>query len=105
MILDRSRGLFLSCRRQGMDVKQIGTSRARSCGPSRDNNVNMHTQGSREYTELAAFLSKERDAVVQEWISAVRRDRTIPTAENLTVRQLRDHMPEVFDRLAEVLRA
>lgn len=52
---------------------------------------------------LATFLCGRKEEIIRAWISRVQADPSIP-AETLTTNQLRDHLPRLFDDLAEILR-
>lgn len=54
--------------------------------------------------QLASFLSARRDAITAEWVEAVERDTKLPTSDNLTLHQLRDHLPQLFEDLSDTLR-
>ncbi len=53
------------------------------------------------FTELAAVLRGQADAIVPSWENMVR--EVLPAADALTISQLRDHIPMTLDRLADVL--
>lgn len=52
---------------------------------------------------LADNLDAQREAIVNEWLTRVRGDSTIPT-DSLTTPQLKDHLPQLFDDLVSTLR-
>src|SRR4051794_14117039 len=54
--------------------------------------------------QLAAFLCARRDLIIEAWIAAVRKDRRIPTADTITRQQLRNHLPQMMNDLADALR-
>jgi hypothetical protein len=54
--------------------------------------------------QLASFLTARREAITADWMVAVERDAKLPTADNLTLKQLRDHLPQLFENLSESLR-
>lgn len=51
---------------------------------------------------LAGNLDSQRDDIITEWLDRVRKDPTIPT-DSLTLEQVRDHLPHLFDDLTETL--
>lgn len=51
---------------------------------------------------LAKSLDSQREEVIAEWLHLVGQDSTIPT-ESLTLEQLRDHLPQLFDDLINTL--
>src|SRR3954447_9028214 len=55
--------------------------------------------------ELAAFLCARQESIIAEWLEAVHRDEHIPASESITAHQLRDHLPMMFNDLADTLRS
>ena len=53
---------------------------------------------------LADYLCENRDDLTNEWMEAVHRSPQIQSSEKLDSRQLANHMPNLFDDLAIVLR-
>jgi hypothetical protein len=53
---------------------------------------------------LADFLCTRKEEMIRAWIEHVHTDASIP-AEGLTTNQLRDHLPRLFDDLADSLRS
>lgn len=51
---------------------------------------------------LAKSLDSQRNDIIKEWLDRVRKDSTIPT-ESLTLEQVRDHLPQLFDDLTQTL--
>lgn len=51
---------------------------------------------------LARSLDSERGDIMNEWLNRVRKDPLIPT-ESLTLEQVRDHLPQLFDDLTNTL--
>ncbi len=51
---------------------------------------------------LAASLDSQRNEIIEEWIDRVRKDPAIPT-DSLTLKQVRNHIPHLFDDLTETL--
>ncbi len=54
--------------------------------------------------ELASFLSDRREAITAEWMAAVEQDTKLPSSDNLTLHQLRDHLPQLSENLNATLR-
>lgn len=52
---------------------------------------------------LANNLDMHRAEIMEEWLNRVGKDPLIPT-ESLTLEQVRDHLPQLFDDLTETLR-
>ena len=53
--------------------------------------------------QLSAFLSARREPITAEWVEAVEHDAKILSSDNLTLHQLRDHLPQLFDNLGATL--
>ncbi|MBA2242235.1 MAG: PAS domain S-box protein, partial [Chthoniobacterales bacterium] len=53
---------------------------------------------------LAQFLCDRRNQITREWEEAVRSDPQILSADRLSHEQLIDHLPRIFDDLADTLR-
>ncbi|RYD68774.1 MAG: hypothetical protein EOP84_29720, partial [Verrucomicrobiaceae bacterium] len=53
---------------------------------------------------LIAYLCERRDQIGKEWLAAIHRDIRIQASEALTVRQLQDHLPLLFEHLMDALR-
>ncbi|MEQ1841399.1 MAG: RsbRD N-terminal domain-containing protein [Verrucomicrobiales bacterium] len=51
---------------------------------------------------LARSLESQRNDIISEWLELVRKDPDIPT-ESLTLEQVRDHLPQLFDDLTDTL--
>ncbi len=51
---------------------------------------------------LARSLDSERNDIISEWLDRVRKDPDIPT-DSLTLDQVRDHLPQLFDDLTDTL--
>lgn len=51
---------------------------------------------------LAAILDSQRNDIIKEWLDRVREDPAIPT-DSLTLEQVRDHLPQLFDDLTQTL--
>lgn len=54
---------------------------------------------------LAAHLWENRERINKEWLAAIHRDFRIQTSETLTVRQLQEHLPILFEHLIHALRS
>lgn len=54
--------------------------------------------------ELADFLCARQELITEEWIASVRLDERIAASETLTRTQLLDHLPQMFNDLADALR-
>jgi hypothetical protein len=52
---------------------------------------------------LAQYLCSRREAIILEWLDRVRADPKIPT-DSMTTVQVKDHVPNLFDDLADTLR-
>lgn len=52
---------------------------------------------------LAETLDSQRNDIINEWLDRVRKDPAIPT-DSLTLEQVRDHLPQLFDDLTETLK-
>ena len=54
--------------------------------------------------QLASCLSARREAITAAWVTAVEQDTKLPSSDNLTLHQLRDHLPQLFENLSDTLR-
>jgi hypothetical protein len=54
--------------------------------------------------ELANQLSAQRELLLKQWMKDVHEDTNIQASEMVTARELRDHMPQMFDDLVARLR-
>src|SRR5262245_23311537 len=52
---------------------------------------------------LSNFLSDRRQNIVNECMAAVRHDPALPAADDLTLTQLNDHIPQILDDLNRTL--
>jgi hypothetical protein len=52
---------------------------------------------------LSNFLSDRRQNIVTEWMAAVRQDPAVSAADDLTLTQLNDHIPQILDDLNRTL--
>lgn len=52
---------------------------------------------------LARSLDPQRDDIINEWLYRVGKDPAIPT-ESLSLEQVRDHLPQLFDELTQSLK-
>ncbi|HEY5743130.1 MAG TPA: RsbRD N-terminal domain-containing protein, partial [Terrimicrobiaceae bacterium] len=59
---------------------------------------------SDEISPFADFLDQRREDITAEWLRRVRRDRKIPSAEDLPREELLDHLPYLLDALITQLR-
>jgi signal transduction histidine kinase len=59
---------------------------------------------SDEISPFADFLDQRREDITAEWLRRVRRDRKIPSAEDLPREELLDHLPYLLDTLITQLR-
>jgi len=61
----------------------------------------MHNcEGQGRVNTLTSFIRERRDEIVREWLSRV---EGLPSAPGLTPQSLRDHMPDILDRLADAI--
>ena len=52
---------------------------------------------------LSNFLADRRQRIISEWMNFVLRDVKVPAADDLTYKQLQDHMPQILDELNNTL--
>jgi hypothetical protein len=52
---------------------------------------------------LSNFLADRRQQIVSDWIISVRRDDAVPATDQLTLSQIKDHVPEILDELNQTL--
>lgn len=52
---------------------------------------------------VSNYLSDRRQQIVAEWMAAVRFDAAVPAADDLTLIQLKDHIPQILDDLNQSL--
>src|SRR5437763_1367424 len=85
-------------------IEPVGSLQTAGVGSSfRDGS--MGAIGEREWADqLASFLCDRRDRIIDTWIAAVEQDPQISRTDAITRQQLRDHMPQMFDDLADTLR-
>ncbi len=55
-------------------------------------------------SRAADFLDAQKDEIVSAWLNMVRRDTSIPVADDLPRHELLDHLPKMLSSLAEQLR-
>lgn len=55
--------------------------------------------------ELADFLCAREERIIAEWMTLVRRDKRLRASDTITTEQLRDHLPMMFNDLADTLRS
>jgi signal transduction histidine kinase len=59
---------------------------------------------SNEISPFADFLDQRREDITAEWLRRVRRDRKIPSADDLPKEELLDHLPYILDTIINRLR-
>jgi hypothetical protein len=59
---------------------------------------------SDEISPFADFLDQRREDITAEWLRRVRRDRKIPSADDLPKEELLDYLPYLLDTLITQLR-
>ncbi len=67
----------------------------------------MRTVTSDDRALLSKFsekLLREKERIMDEWIEAVHEDRRIQASEHLSLSGLRDHLPNLLESVAELLR-
>ncbi len=52
---------------------------------------------------LSNFLADRRPTIVSQWMKQVLRDKDVPAADDLTLTQLQDHIPQILDDLNQTL--
>jgi RsbT co-antagonist protein rsbRD N-terminal domain len=52
---------------------------------------------------LSNFLADRREQIVSQWMESVLADKAIPAADQLTLTQLEDHIPQILEDLTRVL--
>ena len=52
---------------------------------------------------LSNYLADRRDQIVSEWLAAVLLDKAVPATDQLTLSQLKDHVPQILDDLNQTL--
>ena len=57
-----------------------------------------------DVSPFADFLDQRRKEITAEWLRRVRRDRKIPSADDLPKQELLDHLPYLLDTLIKQLR-
>jgi signal transduction histidine kinase len=79
---------------------QIGRSTKGVCAVSV---TNMATDllENRSFPEISAALRERADLIVKRWEEAVRRQ--LPSADEMTLAQVRDHIPQILDQMATAL--
>ena len=56
-------------------------------------------------SELGDYLLTHREEIIGEWLRAVERNPDISSAEHLDYAELVDHLPELCQELAELLKS
>ena len=59
--------------------------------------------GSSVNEQLADFLYRRREEMIRAWMARVQADPAIP-AESLTTKELRNHLPTLFNDLRDTLK-
>ena len=52
---------------------------------------------------LAAFLASRREQIIADCLASVERDPKLKASDNLNPSQLRDHLPQLLDKLSQTL--
>jgi hypothetical protein len=52
---------------------------------------------------LSNFLADRRPQIISQWMAQVLRDREVPAADDLTLTQLKDHIPQILEDLNHTL--
>jgi signal transduction histidine kinase len=53
--------------------------------------------------DFSQLLNHKADIITEQWVTAVERDRKIPTTDSLSLTAIRNHIPHVLEALATVL--
>lgn len=61
-------------------------------------------QAQQVLEKFVKFLCDRRDVIAEEWAASIHRNGRLQTPEMLTAEELRQHLPALFDNLADVLR-
>jgi Osmosensitive K+ channel histidine kinase len=64
----------------------------------------METMNRKILAELGDYLLARREEIIGEWLRAVERNPDIESSDDLRYRELVDHMPELCQQLAELLK-
>jgi RsbRD-like negative regulator of sigma factor len=56
-------------------------------------------------SELGGYLQAHREEIVGEWVRAVERNPHISSSDLLRCKELVDHLPKLFENLAELLKS
>ena len=56
-------------------------------------------------SKLGGYLQAHREEIVGEWLRAVERDPEISSSDVLRYKELVDHLPKLFENLAELLKS
>src|SRR4030095_4399 len=54
--------------------------------------------------KLADYLAAQRESLLKAWMNEVHKDTNMQSSETVSPRELRDHIPQLFDDLVELLR-
>lgn len=52
---------------------------------------------------LSNYIADRREQIVSEWMATVLSNPAVPAADNLTLAQLKDHIPQLLDDLSRTL--
>ena len=64
-------------------------------------NITTDLLENRSFPEIAAALRERADLIVSRWEQAVR--RILPAADEMTLAQVRDHIPQILEQMAAAL--
>ncbi len=53
--------------------------------------------------DFSQVLAEKTDTIIDKWIAAVRKDRRIESADDLSYTAVKDHIPDVLQAMATVL--
>ena len=67
--------------------------------------MNLEQQQTAQLAALADHLSARRNAILENWRSAVDNDPTLTTASTLARKEFYDHIPAALDAFEQMLRA
>lgn len=52
---------------------------------------------------LSNYLADRRQRIIADWIASVQSDTAVPAADELTLTQLKDHVPQILEDLSRTL--
>src|SRR5262245_11903244 len=64
----------------------------------------MQQKSQRVLTRLGELIQEHKDEIVENWVNAIEKETELKAADNLTHRQVVDHIPAIFDELAALLK-